>query len=516
LVSDSRRGFKNVDWVLTLVPLGIILSLFLVFMFFPSASKEVVQFLRDIFVGELGFFYMIFGLGMLGLSIWLAFSPYGDMKLGNIEKPRFNSFAWGAMIFTSTMAADILYWSLIEWAYYFNSMPFGIEDMSLVEKQAYSSTYPLFHWGPIPWSFYILPAVAYGYMFFVKRRNRQTLSEACRSTIGDKADSLLGKTIDVFAIVGVLSGIATTFSLATPLLSLIISSSLGIADSTKLTIWILIFIALVYTIAVLIGLKGISSLANISVVMFSILLIVFLFSGPTIYIIESGISSMGRMIDEFFSMATWMDPLRLSGEGGSGFPQDWTIFYWAYWISWSVATPFFIGKISEGRTIKNTILGGYFYGLSGTFTSFIVFGNYGLFQQVTGKMDAANMLSQGVAPSRVILKIMEPLPMNKFVMILLAFTMVAFYASTFDAITLVISEYSIKELKKEEESSRYIRMFWSAVLIILPIALIFNESTLSMLQTLSIIAAFPVALITILIIYSFLKDIRGEKKMDRI
>ena len=151
---------------------------------------------------------------------------------------------------------------------------------------------------------------------------------------------------------------------------------------------------LVYTIAVLIGLKGISSLANISVVMFSILLIVFLFSGPTIYIIESGISSMGRMIDEFFSMATWMDPLRLSGEGGSGFPQDWTIFYWAYWISWSVATPFFIGKISEGRTIKNTILGGYFYGLSGTFTSFIVFGNYGLFQQVTGKMDAANMLSQ--------------------------------------------------------------------------------------------------------------------------
>ena len=219
MVSDSRRGFKNVDWVLTLVPLGIILSLFLVFMFFPSASKEVVQFLRDIFVGELGFFYMIFGLGMLGLSIWLAFSPYGDMKLGNIEKPRFNSFAWGAMIFTSTMAADILYWSLIEWAYYFNSMPFGIEDMSLVEKQAYSSTYPLFHWGPIPWSFYILPAVAYGYMFFVKRRNRQTLSEACRSIIGDKADSLLGKTIDVFAIVGVHSGIATTFSLATPLLS---------------------------------------------------------------------------------------------------------------------------------------------------------------------------------------------------------------------------------------------------------------------------------------------------------
>lgn len=509
----NRQEFNNIDWVLTLVPLGIILLLFLLLMFFPSTSNKVVEFLRNIFVGELGFFYMVFGLGVFIISIWLAFSRYGNIKFGSIEKPRFNNFTWGAMIFTSTMAADILYWSLIEWAYYFNATPFGIENMTLLEKQDFSSTYPLFHWGPIPWSFYILPAVAYGYMFFVKKRNRQTLSEACRPAIGDKADGLLGKVIDVFAIVGVLAGIATTFSLATPLLSLLISSSLGLPDSKRLTIGILIIIALVYTIAVLTGLKGISSLANISVIMFSILLIIFLFSGPTIYIIESGISSIGKMINDFFSMATWMDPLRLSGEGGSGFPQDWTIFYWAYWISWSVATPFFIGKISEGRTIRETIFGGYFYGLLGTFTSFVVFGNYGLFQQITGQIDAAGMLSEGVVPSKVILKIINQLPMSKSVMILLAFTMVAFYASTFDAITLVISEYSIKELKKGEESSKYIRMFWAIVLIILPIALIFNESTLSMLQTLSIVAAFPIAIITILIMYSFFKDIKKRKKV---
>ncbi len=503
---EADKG-QEIDWIITLVPLGIIVLLFLILLFSPQSSGNAIEILRDIFVGKFGFFYMIFGLGVFLLSIWLAFSRYGNVKLGDIQKPRFSNFSWGAMIFTSTMAADILYWSLIEWAYYFGSTPFALTDMSLAQKQDFASAYPLFHWGPIPWSFYILPAVAYGYMFYIKKRSRQTLSEACRSTIGRNADGFLGKAIDIFSIVGLLAGTATTFSLATPLLSLAVSTSFGIPQSKALTIGILAVIALVYTIAVIVGLKGISNLANVCVAIFLVLAGIFIFFGPKVYIIESGITGLGKMVNEFFNMATWMDPLRLSGDGGSGFPQDWTIFYWAYWIAWFVATPFFIGKISEGRTIKGTILGGLFCGLLGTYTSFIVFGNFGLFQQVTGKVDAADMLLKGVVPSEVIILIINQLPMSKIALIVLSIAMVAFYASTFDAITLVVSEYSIKKLHKYQEPLKSIRVFWAMVFIILPIALIFNESTLSMLQTISIVAAFPLALIMALIIYSFFKDI---------
>lgn len=497
----------EIDWVLTLVPLGIILSLFLILLFFPEFSGDTIEFLRGIFVDKLGFFYILFGLGVFLLSIWLAFSRFGNMKLGDIEKPRFSNFVWGAMIFTSTMAADILYWSLIEWAYYFGSTPFGMTNMSLVQKQDFASAYPLFHWGPIPWSFYILPAVAYGYMFFVEKRSRQTLSEACRSTIGKNADEFLGKVIDIFSIVGLLAGTATTFSLATPLLSLVVATFLGIPQSKALTIGILIIIAFVYTIAVIIGLKGISNLANICVGIFLVLVAIFVFYGPQKYMIESGITGIGKMINEFFSMATWMDPLRLSGEGGTGFPQNWTMFYWAYWISWFVATPFFIGKISEGRTIKQTILGAFSCGLIGTYTSFIVFGNFGLYQQVTGKLDASGMLLKGAAPCEVILHIFNEIPISKFAMGILALAMITFYASTFDAITLVVSEYSVKKLEKDQEPPRFLKIFWALVFIVLPIALIFNKSTLNMLQTFSIVAAFPLAFIMALIIYSFFKDI---------
>ena len=106
------------------------------------------------------------------------------------------------------------------------------------------------------------------------------------------------------------------------------------------------------------GMKAISHLATICVVIFAVLLGIFFLFGPKIYIIETGISAIGNVVNNFFHMSTWMDPLRLSGSGGTGFPQDWTIFYWAYWIAWFVATPFFIARISEGRTIKQTILGG--------------------------------------------------------------------------------------------------------------------------------------------------------------
>ena len=178
--------------------------------------------------------------------------------------------------------------------------------------------------------------------------------------------------------------------------------------------------------------------------------------------------------------------------------------YWAYWIAWFVATPFFIGRISEGRTIRGTIFGAYFFGLAGTYTSFIVFGNYGLSLQTSGVLDVSNKLLSGVDPSHVIIEIVSSLPFSNIILIVLGITMIGFYSTTFDAITYVVSEYSLRTTSNVIDSR--IKIFWALVFIILPIALIFSESTLAMLQTLSIVAAFPLALIMALVIYSFLKD----------
>lgn len=506
---NKRRS--DIDWSITALPLAIILVLTILLMCFPERSKAVVDEIRSFFVNELGFFYILLGLGVIFISVGIALSRHGKIRLGTLEKPKYGNFQWGAMIFTSGLAADVLYWSLIEWAYYFNADPFGTGNMSLAERQDTASMYPLFHWGPIPWAFYMLPSCAYAYMIFVKKRKRQRISEACRPILKHHVDGIPGKVIDSFAIVGLLAGTATTFSMATPLLAKAASVVFGIPDSTGLSVALLCIIGAVFIIAVLKGMKAISYLASACVGIFGLLLAIFFLFGPKIYIIETGITAVGNMFNNFLRLSTWMDPLRVTGDGGSGFPQTWTIFYWAYWVAWFVAIPFFIAKISEGRTIRQTILGGLISGLAGTYLSFIVFGGFGMHMQTAGKADPAGMIAEGASAAEIVMTIFSELPVTKFALLVLIFSMVAFYASSFDAISLVVAGYSEKSGGSEEEPRKGLRAFWSLIFLVLPVGLLFSESTLSNLQTVSIIAAFPLGIIMVLVIAGFLKELRERK-----
>ena len=176
---------------------------------------------------------------------------------------------------------------------------------------------------------------------------------------------------------------------------------------------------------------------------------------------------------------------------------------------WCVATPFFIGSISRGRTIRQTVLGGYFWGLSGTFTSFIILGDYGLGLQMKGKLDILAQYAVTGDLYQSILTIFNTLPFARAGLILLALTMIAFYATSFDALTMVASTYSYKELTDGEEPDKKVKLFWAILLILFPIALLFNDSSMANLQSVSIIAAFPIGFIILLIILSFFKDAKA-------
>ena len=228
----------------------------------------------------------------------------------------------------------------------------------------------------------------------------------------------------------------------------------------------------------------------------------FLFlGGQTRYIIETGITAIGLLTQNFISLATWTDALRTSS-----FPQNWTIFYWAYWMVWCVATPFFIGTISKGRTIRQTVLGGYFFGLAGTFTSFIILGNYGLGLQTHGILDLMGLYRETGDLYQAIIAVFETMPAARFGLILLAVTMIAFYATTFDALTMVASSYSYRSLDADEEPDKKVKLFWAITLMLFPIALIFSENSMSSLQSVSIVAAFPIGFIILMIVWSFFKD----------
>ncbi len=495
----SRETLKGqLDWITTVIPFICILLLCILFVAVPDGSSQTIASIRFFLGDQLGSYYLIIGLGMVLCSFYIAFSKYGSIKLGDREKPEYTPFQWGSMMFTAGLAADILFYSLCEWILYAGEP--RITDMGSV--QDWSSTYPLFHWGPIPWSFYMVLAVAFGFMIHVRKRNKQKYSEACRPILGKWTDGPAGKLIDLIAVFALLAGTATTFSLATPLLSMALSSVFHIPQSRLFTIAILVIICLVYTFTVYFGMKGVAKLAaSCTYLFFALLLYVLIGGGQPRYIIETGITAIGNLAQNFIGLATWTDALR-----ETSFPQNWTIFYWAYWMVWCVATPFFIGSISGGRTIRQTILGGYFWGLAGTFTSFIILGNYSLHMQVTGVMDLIGQYAESGDLYQIIISIMETLPLAKAGLVLLAVTMIAFYATSFDSITMVAAAYSYKTLPAGVEPHRNIRLFWAIMLILFPIALIFSENSMANLQSVSIIAAFPVGIIMLIIIGSFFRD----------
>jgi len=207
------------------------------------------------------------------------------------------------------------------------------------------------------------------------------------------------------------------------------------------------------------------------------------------------------MVQNFFELATFTDPERTTS-----FPQNWTIFYWAYWMVWCVASPFFIGSISRGRTVRQTILGGYVFGVGSTIVSFIILGNYSLGAQVMGKADFVAIYEKSGDLYEVIISIIRTLPMAPLVLVLLFITMVAFYATSFDSIALIASCYSYHRLKEDESPHKMIQLMWCVLLILLPIALVFSDSSMNNLQSVSIIAAFPIGIVIVLIVASFMKD----------
>ncbi len=509
---------EKIDWMLTLVPFVIVLALSILLFVLPKESNVAISQIRSFFGDTMGMYYLVIGLSVLIISVWLCFSRYGNLVLGEPnEKPKYSFFEWGSMMFTCGLAADILFYSFSEWVMYATNP--HIKELGGVAEWA--GVFPLFHWSFIPWAFYLVLAVAFGFMLHVRKINRQRYSEACRAVIGKRADGIVGRVIDLFALFALLAGTATTFSVATPLMSSIIVRLFNIEVSkTTITIIILVVTCAVYTYAALHGFYGISLLAKVCIYLFWGLLLVVLFvSGQGRFIVENGFQSFGKMVQHFIELSTYTDPGRTNN-----FPQDWTIYYWAYWMVWCIVAPFFIGNIAKGRTVRQTILGGYVFGVGSTIASFVILGNYSLGLQVGGACDFITQYEATCDLYTLILSIIDTMPFASLILAVTLVCMILFYATSFDSIAYTAACYSYKHLEKDSTPHKLITLLWCVLLISLPIALVFSESSMSNIQSVSIISAFPIGIIMLIMILSFIIDAgkyieelqMQEKKKDNI
>ncbi|MDW3802233.1 BCCT family transporter [Staphylococcus saprophyticus] len=504
---------KVMDWTTFIGSSVILLIAVIPMMVFPKASQEVITKMNDAVSSALGSVYLFIGLVILIFVLYIAIGKYGNVTLGKAtDKPEFNNFSWAAMLFCAGIASDILYWGIIEWAFYYQDPPHGGKGMT-DSALNYATMYGMFHWGPIAWATFVLPALCIGYLLFVKKKPIYKVSQTLRPILKGQTDGLVGKIVDIIFIFGLLGGAATSLALGVPMITAGIERLTGIdGDNMLMRGAILFLVTAIFAYSSYSGLKkGIKVLSDWNVILSFVLLGFVLIVGPTVFIMETTITSMGNMIKNFFEMATWLEPFGgIGGRKETNFPQQWTIFYWSWWIVYAPFIGLFIARISKGRTLKEVVLGTIIYGTLGCMLFFGIFGNYAVFLQISGQFDVIQNLNTHGTEATII-EVLHQLPFHNIIIVLFMLSAVLFLATTFDSGSYILAAASQKKVIGEPLKAN--RLYWAFALCLLPFALMLvgGEKALEVLKTAALLASVPVLVVFVMMMVAFMRTLNEDR-----
>ncbi len=504
-MESATKGNTKVpetDKVIFFGSLLVLTTLSLPLAIWPEESLVILNELKVGIEDYFGTVYQVLAVSILVFVLWIAFSKHGGIKLGS-NTYNFSTFSWASMLFCAGVATGIIYWGTVEWAFYINSPPMGLEPGS-IKAIEYAATYGSFHWGIAGWAFYCLPAVAIGYTYYVKKIPLLRISTACEPFLGRYAKGLPGKTIDLLFMVGLLGATGTSMGLGTPMISAGVASIFSIPDTMGLKTVIIILCAVIFSVSVYMGLgRGIKRLSNINTIGAFIFLSLILIVGPTAFILKMGLNSIGIYFHEFIRMLTWTDPLT-----DSRFVEDWTVFYWAWWVAVGPFMGIFIAKISGGRTIKQVILGTIFYGSGGCMLFYLVLGNYALNLQLTNQLDIVSMVESGQTATAIAM-IIETLGPGKIVLTLFCLMSIIFMATSFDSTSYTLASCATSRLEAHEDPAKWQRLFWAFALVLLPMVLMFLGG-LESLKLAVLISALPLVVVFVIMGVSLYRNLKAH------
>lgn len=482
----------------------LLLAITIPLIYHPHEGKEIVDSARDWITSNLGFAYLALGLGGFFFMLYVANSSVGKIKLGAPDEgPEFSTARWASMLFCAGIGASIVYWSMIEWAYYYQSPPFFAKPES-VEAMRWASTYGIFHWGPLAWSIYLIPALPIAYFYHVRNGHVLKVSQAIAPVIGNRrARGPLGKMVDVLFVFGMLGGGATSLGLAAPLINEGLHELFGAPKNLEMQIIVLLLCTAIFGASAYSGIKkGIQTLSMINMWLALGLLTFVFIVGPTVFMAETSFESLGTLISNFFAMSTWLEPFGGYADfADTSFPQTWTVFYWAWWLAFAPSVGLFIARISRGRTMSQMVIGSLFFGTLGCALFFMVLGNYGIHIQLTGEVNVIDVLNRD-SPTAAIYAVLGTLPLKTLVIAVYTVLTIIFLATTFDSISYILASVTQKHI--DEEPLRWNRLFWAAALSLMPVALLFLGD-LETLQTASIVGGTPLLIIAVLLCVSVYK-----------
>ncbi|GAA3486747.1 BCCT family transporter [Streptomyces cremeus] len=497
------------------VVFGVTAALTLAFVLWGALATDSLESVSTKLLNGLihngGWAFILAASAFVVFALWLAISRYGKITLGDEgEKPEFKTVSWVAMMFSAGMGIGLMFYGVSEPLGHFSSPPPGTTPKGAEEAMQTAMATTLFHWTLHPWAIYAVVGLAIAYSTF-RRRRRQTISAVFTPLIGEKhAHGGVGRFIDILAIFATLFGSAASLGLG----ALQIGSGMKEVGwmekaGTGLLISVIAVLTVAFVASAVSGVeKGIQWLSNTNMVL-ALLLVVFVFvAGPTVIVLDLLPTSIGAYLGDLPQLIGRTEAT--GGEEVATWLSSWTVFYWAWWISWTPFVGMFIARISRGRTIRQFIGGVILVPSTVSLLWFAVFGGTAM------KMKAAGNLPDEATPEGQLFGLLREFPAATVTSILVMILVGIFFVSGADAASIVMGTLS---QKGSFEPTKPVVVFWGVVTgAVAAIMLLIGDGggdALKGLQNLTILVAAPFAVVMVGMCWALMRDLRSDPLIVR-
>ncbi len=462
---------------------------------------------------NLGSIIKLFTLIVLVVCVGLAVTKYGNIRFGK-AKPKYRTWTWSIMVFCSSFSMSIMFWAVLEWAEYLVfSQPTG---MTLEETAEHTFSYIFMHWGIPVWSLLVIGIIPMGYNYYVRKKGGLNVVGACAGVLGDNPRYWVKFIVNFVYVFGTISALCISLGAGLPMLTHNLEPIFNIETTFPVTLCVALLVTAVYTWSTASGIdRGIKRFSQICIYMCIPLLIYIFLVGYPQFSIDSTIQGLGIHLNDFFATFLEIDP----GGTGTGFAQDWTVFYFAWWISVVPCYWIFTVKISRGRTIRS-IVGTLF--AAATLSTAFFFGiltNYGLGDLITNGFNWDTIGQNGTILDTFFNTGDEYGFVNDFllsipggVVIVILWFIISFFMLTtmMDSSAFVLAEATSKGLKQGQDPSIRLRIFWAIITMLVPVVLLWAGADLNVVKCLLVIASLPVAVIITMSMISIIKWVRAD------
>lgn len=492
---------------------GLMVLFLALLLLFPGPIGEVFADGRSWIVTNLGWFFI------LGVSLWLIFlvfiavSRYGNLRLGpDDSRPAYGNLSWFAMLFAGGIGTVLMFWGVAEPISHFSTPPFpGVEPYSVRASQD-AMAISLYHLSLHTWAIFTLPGLAFG--FFIYRYDLpMRVSSVFYPFLKDRIHGPIGKAIDIFAVLGTLFGLAVSLGLGTSQIGAGIGELLPVENSTGLRVVVITVLTVVAVGSIVAGLdKGVKRLSNLNILMAVGLMIFVLVAGETVFLLRQIVESVGLYAENIVGLSFWNDSMAtFTDEGGWGWQGGWTVFYWAWTVTWAPFMGVFLARISKGRTIRQFVIGVLAAPSAFTLVWFAIFGWSAM--EIDGIGGDGGPISDAVAESvpLAMFTFFEQFPAATLVSGIAVVVVALFFATSSDSASLVVDMLCVGT---DESGPVRQRVFWGVSEGALAASLIVlgGDEGLAALQQVITVIGLPIFVLTFLMLFALLKGLHQDKR----